>query len=157
VLRELYAWREQRARLADRPPFKVVAPDVLLALAADSPTTLEDIEDALASFPRQRDQAEVVLAAIQRGLVAPEPEREQRGKPPSKATLRLVDKLREWRDGEAKRTGLDPSIILPTKLLERIALAAPTSLVELAAVDGMRRWRVAKWGAGVVAITSTLA
>ena len=71
--------------------------------------------------------------------------------------MRLVEKLREWRDGEAKRTGLDPSIILPTKLLERVASAAPTSLVELAAVDGMRRWRVATWGTGVVAITSTLA
>lgn len=157
VLRELYAWREERARLADRPPFKVVAPDVLLALAADSPTNLEDIEDALASFPRQRDQAGVVLAAIERGLAAPEPEREQRGKPPSRAAVRLVEKLREWRDGEAKRTGLDPSIILPTKLLERVATAAPTSLVELAAVDGMRRWRVAKWGADLLAITSTLA
>ncbi len=152
VLRELYHWREERARLADRPPFKVVAPDVLLALAEDSPTNLDDIDDALASFPRQRDQAEIVLAAIQRGLEAPEPEREQRAKAPSKATARLVDKLREWRDGEAKRTSLDPSIILPTKLLERVASAAPTSLVELAAVDGMRRWRVAKWGTGLLEI-----
>ncbi len=157
VLRELYAWREERARLADRPPFKVVAPDVLLALAEDSPTNLDDIEDALASFPRQRDQTKIVLAAIQRGLEAPEPEREQRAKAPSRTAVRLVEKLREWRDGEAKRTGLDPSIILPTKLLERVASAAPTSLVELAAVDGMRRWRVATWGTGVVAITSTLA
>lgn len=154
VLRELYNWREERARLADRPPFKVVAPDVLLRLAEESPTEIEDIEDALASFPRQRDQHEIVLAAIERGLKAPEPEREQRGKPPSKEALRLVDKLRTWRDGEAKRTGLDPSIILPTKLLERVANAAPTDAVQLSAVDGMRRWRVAQWGAAVLAITA---
>jgi hypothetical protein len=32
------------------------------------------------------------------------------------------------------------------KLIERLAAAAPGTLAELAAVDGVRRWRVDAWG-----------
>lgn len=154
VLRELYLWREERARLADRPPFKVVGSEVLLALAEQSPTDLDDIEHALAAAPRLRGQAGAVLAAIERGLDAPDhelPAREVRGKPPAKATLSTIERLRAWRDGEARRLGLDPSIVLPTRQLERVAAAAPTTADELAAVEGMRRWRVAEWGAAMLA------
>jgi len=160
VLRELYNWREERARLADRPPFKIVGPDVLFALAEKSPTEIEDVEDALASYPRQRDQIDIVLTAIERGLAMPEgelPTREHgdRGKPPSSAARRRIEALRGWRDEQAKTTGLDPAIVMPQKLVERVATVAPRSISELAAVEGMRKWRVTEWGAAVLSITAS--
>lgn len=150
VLRELYLWREGRAAAADRPPFKVVGPEVLLALAEQSPTTVDEVADALASYRNQRGQIEVVFEAIQRGLELPEdelPSREQGERTVfSSSARRRVEALRTWREHEARRSRLDPSIVMPTRILERIALAGPRTLAELAAIEGMRRWRVTEWG-----------
>ena len=37
------------------------------------------------------------------------------------------------------------------RVIDRVATAAPRSLDELAAIDGVRRWRVAAWGPAVLA------
>jgi ribonuclease D len=155
VLRELYVWREERAAKADRPPFKIVGPDVLLALAEQSPTTVDEVEEVLASYPRQRDQIDAVLDAIERGLDLPEselPVREtgERTSLPG-AARRRVEALRTWRDAQAKASLLDPSIVMSQRLIERVAVAAPRTVVELAAIDGVRRWRVSEWGPALLA------
>ncbi len=150
VLRELYLWREQRAAAADRPPFKIVGPEVLLAMAEQSPTTVDEVADALSSYRQQRGQIEIVFEAIQRGLALPEselPAREQGERTTvSAAARRRIDALRAWRDNQAKQSRLDPSIVMPTRVIERIALAAPRTLAELAAIEGIRQWRVTEWG-----------
>lgn len=155
VLRELYLWREERAAAADRPPFKIVGPEVLLALAELASPTLDDVERVLASYPRQARQVEAVFAAILRGLELPDaelPRREPSGEPPMPAAARRrVEALRAWRGEEATRSRLDPSIVLSQRVVERLALAAPQTLAELSAVEGMRRWRVAEWGPALLA------
>ncbi|HEY6038822.1 MAG TPA: HRDC domain-containing protein [Kofleriaceae bacterium] len=155
VLREIYLWREERALAADRPPFKIVGPDVLLALAELSAPTIEDVEDAFASYSRQAREVDNVFAAITRALEMPEselPTREPRSEPPMPAAARRrVEALRAWRAAQAARSKLDPSIVMSQRLLERLALAAPQNLSELAAVEGIRRWRVAEWGTALLA------
>ncbi len=155
VLRELYLWREARAAAADRPPFKIVGPEVLLALAERSPTTIDEVARALASYPRQSGQLEVVFAAIERGLALPErelPTREHGERTThSAASRRRVEALRTWRDAQAKRSQLDPSIVMPLRLIERLAAAGPGSLAELGAIEGMRHWRIVEWGPALLA------
>jgi ribonuclease D len=156
VLRELYLWREARAADADRPPFKIVGPDVLLALAERPSPTVDDVERALASYSRQARQVDVVFDAIQRGLELPEselPTREAQGERTtlSRAARASVDALRDWRDKQAAASKLDPSIVMPQRLIERIAVARPTTLAELAAVEGVRQWRVTEWGPSLLA------
>ena len=155
VLRELYLWREQRAAAADRPPFKIVGPEVLLALAERAPATLDDVARALSTYPRQADQAEVVFAAITRGLGLPEaelPTREPGDRPASSASARpRADALHTWRTEQAARSRLDPSVVLPQRLIDRLAAAGPRTLAELAAIDGVRQWRVGEWGAALLA------
>ncbi len=155
VLRELYAWREARAAAADRPPFKIVDPDVLLALAETSPTTADEVAEALARYPKQRREIENVLAAIERGLELPDDELPGRAEG-ERTTLsaqarRRVETLRAWRDREAKRSRLDPSIVMPTRVIERVASAGPRSIAELAAIEGVRQWRATEWGAELLA------
>jgi ribonuclease D len=156
VLRELYLWREARAAAADRPPFKIVGPEILLAMAEQPPTTVDEVARALSSFPRQRAQIEIVFAAIQRGMELPEDElpARERGEHVtfSAAARRRLDALRTWRDKQAKLSQLDPSIVMPSRLVERIALAGPQTHAELAAIDGMRQWRVTEWGAALLTI-----
>jgi ribonuclease D len=155
VLRELYSWREERAAAADRPPFKIVGPEVLLALAECSPITIEDVEDALSPYPRQRDEVDVVFAAIERALQLPEAELPARNAGErtrvSAAVHRRVDALRTWRDEQAQASQLDPSIVISQRLIDRLALAGPRTLAELAAVEGVRQWRVAEWGPALLA------
>ncbi len=150
VLRELYLWREARAAAADRPPFKIVGPETLLRLAADPPETVDEVARVLASYPRQAGEAEVVFAAIERGLDLPDdelPARDPGERPVVPAgARRRIDALRAWRDDQAARSQLDPSIVLSQRVIERIASAGPRTLDELAAIDGVRRWRVAEWG-----------
>ncbi len=154
VLRELYQWREARALAADRPPFKIIGPDVLLAMAERVPQTLDDVVRVLASHPRQVDQAEIVFAAITRALGLPEnelPAREHKQPMLSTSALRKVDALRAWRVAQARSSQLDPSIVMSQRLIERLAAAGPTTLTELAAVEGVRQWRVGAWGPALLA------
>jgi len=157
VLREIYRWREERAAAADRPPFKIVGPEVLLALAEIEAPTLEDVEDALASYPRQAREVDVVFDAIARGLALPEaelPRREPSSSPRMPAAAgRRLEALRSWRADQAARSQLDPSIVMSQRVLDRLALAGPQTLTELAAVEGLRRWRVAEWGPALLAAT----
>jgi ribonuclease D len=155
VLRELYLWREERAADADRPPFKIVGPEILLALAEQASPTLSDVERVLSSYSRQARQSELVFAAITRGLDLPEaelPRREQPTQAPMPATARpRIEALRGWRSDQATRSRLDPSIVMSQRLLERLAVAGPKTLAELAGVEGVRQWRVAEWGRALLA------
>ncbi|MBK9034905.1 MAG: HRDC domain-containing protein [Myxococcales bacterium] len=155
VLRELYVWREARAAAADRPPFKIVGPELLLTLAERSPTAVADVARALAAYPRQADEVEAVAAAIARGLALPERDLPNlthgERKTFAPAAKRRVVALRAWRDGEAERSRLDPAIVLSQRVIERVAVAGPRSLDELAEIDGVRRWRVDAWGPALLA------
>ncbi len=155
VLRELYQWREARALAADRPPFKIVAAEVLLAMAERVPTSVDDVARVLSSHPRQVDEAEIIFDAITRALGLPEselPAREagERSRA-SAAVLRRVEALRSWRGEQATRSRLDPSIVMPQRLIDRLAHAGPTTLAELAVVEGVRQWRVSEWGPSLLA------
>ena len=112
---------------------------------------VDEVADALASYRRQRGQIEVVFAAIQRGLELPEdelPAREQGERTTlSPAARRRIEALRAWRDaaGQALASSIRRSSCR-TRVIERIAVAGPRTLAELAAIEGMRRWRVTEWG-----------
>ena len=155
VLREIYEWREARAAAADRPPFKIVGPDVLFAMADKVPESVEEVERAIASYSRQADQAEIVFAAITRALALPAselPAREvgERVTIPAAARKRS-EALRAWRDAQAKTSKLDPAVVMSQRVIERIALAGPKTTSELAAVEGVRQWRVTEWGEALLA------
>jgi ribonuclease D len=155
VLRELHVWRESLAAAADVPPFRVVDADVILELAEELPDTVDDVARALRRYPRARGEAEAAFDAIERGLDLPDEElpTRERGerKVSTPSSKRRVEALRVWRDAQAARSRLDPAIIMPQKTIERVAAAAPRTLDELAAVDGVRRWRVTEWGDALLA------
>jgi ribonuclease D len=54
--------------------------------------------------------------------------------------------LRAWRTQEAARLAIDVSVVLPQRLLDRVAECAPTTLGDLALVGGLRQWRVDTFG-----------
>jgi ribonuclease D len=151
VLRELFVAREAWARAGGRPPFKVLGNDTLLRVAAERPTT----RDALARIPGctptvVNRNGEGILQAVSRGLVVPESALPILRRPATPrlvpAEARRIAALMGWRAEAAPRFGLDPGLLLPRRLIERLAERAPTDLEALEAVEGMRRWRIAALG-----------
>jgi ribonuclease D len=86
-----------------------------------------------------------LLAAIARGLGVPDKElpRLPRGerRTPDPAFDARVEKLKAARKAAAHRLALDPGLLCPKGTLEAVARAVPHTAVDLAAVEGMRRWQ----------------
>ena len=62
------------------------------------------------------------------------------------AAQRRVDRLKAWRTAKAVQLKLDVSVVLPQRLIDRLAEAAPRDAAGLDAVEGLRRWRVEAFG-----------
>ena len=153
ILRELFAWRETRAEETDLPAFKIAGNETLLALAAAAPRTRGDLAQARVNG-RLLDHAAALLAAVKRGLALAETDLPSVPREPrpvvSDDVRRRTDALRDWRKKEAEAQKLDPSVILPQRLIDRLADAAPRDTPALERVLGLRRWRIEAFGAALV-------
>jgi ribonuclease D len=153
ILREVFAWREAQAEATDIPAFKIAGNETLLALAAAAPRTRDDLAP-LRLNGRLVDQATALLGAVERGLALAEPDlprvpREPRPVIPDDVRRR-TDALRAWRAQRAEAEKLDPSVVLPQRLIDRLAETAPRDVQGLARVEGLRRWRIEAFGAALV-------
>jgi ribonuclease D len=155
VLRELWALREQLARAADRPPFKILNEETLLRVAQALPADSTALAAVAGITPRVLGRwGAAILGAVERALALEEDAlpvlvRHRRPVVPG-ATSRRIDKLRRWRIAAVEQTGLEAGVLLPNRLITAIAQAAPRTLQELAAVEGVRRWRVETLGPSIL-------
>lgn len=68
ILRSLYLAREERARSADRPPFKVLGDHTMLALARERPRTAEALQGVHGVTPSiLRRMGDAILQAMEAG------------------------------------------------------------------------------------------
>jgi ribonuclease D len=66
------------------------------------------------------------------------------------AVRRRAEALRQWRARAAKEIGLEPGVLFPQRLIDRLAAAPPADLAALRQVDGVRDWRVGLFGADLL-------
>jgi ribonuclease D len=156
IVRALVRLRERVARAIDRPPFKVFSDELIVRLAASAPADPAALAGVAGATPRLIGRwGADILAAIAEAQAGPEealPRLERRPSPRiPRDVIRRADALRRWREGAAGRVALDAGVLLPNRLIQAIAEAGPRSEAELAAVDGIRRWRVEAFGAELVA------
>jgi len=158
VLQAVFAWREAMADRTDVPAFKIVSSETLLDLAERHPATLEELRAVKGLSPRVQREAGALLDAITRAWAAPEDALPRVAATPrpvvSEATRRRIDALRTWRTAEAKKLALDVSVVLPQRLLERVAEVAPRAPSDLDAVEGLRRWRRDTFGEALVRVST---
>jgi ribonuclease D len=156
ALRELAAWREGRAAAADVPAFKVLSNDVLLVLAEKSPRTREELAAVRGVLPRLEREGGALLEALARARDVPDSELPAFPRAPRpvvpEPVRRRVDALKAWRAEKAKSLGLDVSVVLPQRLIDRVAEKAPRDIEALRAVEGLRRWRIEEFGPAVLAV-----
>jgi ribonuclease D len=167
ALRELYAWRESVAERTDVPAFRILGNEPLLAIAEGLPRDAEQLERlrtqaaGLRAVPARvlHRHAAPLLEAVARAVALrdadlprfpPAPPRPQLDEP----TRRRVDALKAWRAKKAAELAIDVSVVLPQRLLDKVAEAAPRERGQLERVEGLRRWRVAEFGDDLLAQVS---
>ena len=155
VLRELFAWREGVAESTDIPAFRILSSEVLLALAEAPPRTPPELARVRGLPPRVQREGPALLRAVARALALPEADLPRTPAAPRPVVLpevkTRVDALRAWRATAARHLGVDVSVVLPQRLLDKVAEAGPAAVEGLEQVEGLRRWRIEALGAEMVA------
>ena len=147
IFRELIACRELIASELDLPPFRVAVNEALLSLAH---TEKDGGKEAVLNNIRRREYADRFHEAVILGVQVPTAEipkleRGRRIELPL-AQQRRVAALKEWRKAASTRIALELSLVIPQRLIDKIAEANPGSVSELSAIEGLRRWRVEAFG-----------
>jgi ribonuclease D len=158
VLRELHAWREARAAATDTPAFRILGNETLLRLAAARPSSPAALRTVPGVLPRLKEQASALLDALRRAEELPEHalpvvQRSPRPVVPD-VVLRRIERLKAWRSRKGDELQVEVSVVLPQRLVERLAEAAPGDVSGLACVPGLRRWRIEAFGPELLAALS---
>jgi ribonuclease D len=157
VLLSLWRLRESLAEEVDRPVFKVISNQDLLLLACDQPTDLAALKRTLRSrSPAAGRYAKQVLAAIHRGLADDTPvglARPTNGNGRlSRSQDRQLSRLKEWRNDTSRREEIEPGLVANNDLLRRLVQWTPRDVAGLAAIEGMRRWQIARYGETILSL-----
>ena len=155
ALRELYAWRESRAEQTDRPGFKILGNEMLRKLAELRPRTLPELRHVPGILPRLRGQADDILSALRRAAELPDSELPVIPRTPrpeiSTEVMQRAARLKEWRTRRGPELKVDVSVVLPQRLIDRLAAAGPRDEAGLAGIEGLRRWRIDAFGDDLLA------
>jgi len=156
VLRALWLWRDERARIADKPVFKIMSDRTLLALARVRPTSVDALRrSSLLSRFQVEHYGESIVATVAAALASREPVRRSAhrrdGSPADATTIAVYEALRAWRKERAAQRGTEPDIIAPSDLLFTLASRRPRSAAELETIPGLGPWRRRTYGAEILA------
>lgn len=145
ILSELCAFRDRIAEQLDRPPFKVLDDDTLLAIARNLPEKDVDLAGIGLSSKQIRLWGNEILDAARRGADAPLVTREQIRRP-TEAVLKRLEKLKNWRKTTAKVMGVESDIVLPKVYLNALAENMPRNMQDLEAALIDSPWRFRQFG-----------
>jgi ribonuclease D len=147
-LREIWHWRDEHARRANQPPFKVFGNQQILELI----TWAESHPGApLQQGPKlSRNVRGSLLTTLEEALVRaagmsqsqwPELRRRERAESLSAECLERIDALRDACARIAKELGIAASTLAPKAALEAIARSRPRTVDEIMQSGGLLRWQ----------------
>jgi ribonuclease D len=144
---ELAAWREREAQRRDLPRNRIVRDDLLLEIAANRPTSVEQLT-ALRRVSLERSGAATAVDAVRRALALPDaelPELEQQVRLP-RGVGPVVDLLRVLLKSKCEEHRVAQRLVATTSDLEAIAAEdAP----DIPALEG---WRLEVFGRSALAL-----
>ena len=147
-LREIWHWRDEHARRANQPPFKVFGNQQILELI----TWAESHPGApLQQGPKlPRNIRGPLLTTLEEALARaaemsqaqwPAPKRRERVDPPSAECLERINALRDACARIAEGLGIAASTLAPKAALEAIARSRPRTVDEIMKSGGLLRWQ----------------
>ncbi len=157
VLRELFLLRDKRARVIDRPPFKVLGNRTLLEIsrahAADL-DTLAEIKGVTDLILKRLGKD--LVAAVKKGLRKPHgpiPKLDTTARRRmDKRTEKRLAALKNWRGPRAEALKLDPGVLCPNAALESIAWADPENAEDMKALTELRSWFVREFASEIIGV-----
>lgn len=156
VLEELLQLRDEKARLSDRPPFKILSHETLSLLAEKKPRKNMDLFALSALSPNQTDRyGSEILKAVGRGVSLaddrlpsfPRPARLRR----DRLKIERCKKLKLWRETRSAEMGLYAGVLANNNLLEALSDLVPRNMEELEKVPALRQWQRDEFGAELLA------
>lgn len=131
VLNELCKYRDDQARKADLPLFKVLSNDLLLAISAQRPTSIDELKAIPHCSEKVANRHGMgILKAVAKGENA-QPVVRHKSIRPDDAFIDRVDRLKEMRKKTAKELKVESDIVLPRELMESIATHNPATSTDL--------------------------
>ena len=157
ILEALLQCRREIARKKDRPLFRIIGARPLLDLAETKPTDMKQLEKTRALSPKQVGMyGRLVLEAINSALIIPKNDlpvypRHKAPRVPASAAER-VKSLRKWRDSQAKKLSMDPSLILTKSLISTLAVQWPMKMSDLSRIKEIKKWQTREFGKEILKV-----
>jgi ribonuclease D len=146
ILDQLCLYRDEQARKADLPHFKVLSNQILVDLCLAEISTIEDLEKAEGMSEKLfRRFGKDLLTAIKKGQAAAPIPRPPRPKM-DRVYMDRVEKLKQWRKITGKEYKVESDVILPKDLMESLAYHHPRSQNEIDHVMREFPYRRTKFG-----------
>jgi ribonuclease D len=166
VLRRLYLWREAEARERNKPPFKVLAPAALVAVAERTKREPRSPRDLHGLHGRQRGRyGKVLLGVVTEGLrdaaageIPPKdirPRLSRREAAAAKLRRRREDALRDWRRREARRRDVPNMVVLPNPGLAWLVETMPETVADLGTCADIGPKRISLYGEKLIEVLDT--
>jgi ribonuclease D len=157
VLEELLRLRKKIAQRQDQPLFRIMGNKSILSMAETRPQSINKLLKTEALGTKQIDRyGKDVVAAVKTALRIPAkdlPKYPRKTAPMVPAIVaKRVKELRSWRDGLAKKLGIDPSIICTKALISAIAVQKPASLSSLSKIAELKTWQATGFGRDIIDI-----
>lgn len=147
-LRELWRWRDEHARLANLPPFKVFGNEQILELLHWAESHPGVALEQGPKLPRNihGSRLKTLEEAITRAAEMPqaqwpEPEIPDRGDASLRECKKQIDALRSECARIAKELEITASTLAPRAALEAIVLSRPRTIGEIMEIGGLLRWQ----------------
>jgi ribonuclease D len=151
ILAHLCKWRNMEAEKLNRPVYKVIMDDTLVAMSKNSPQHKVDLSALGLTEKQIHLWGDGVLAAIRQGESAPLVERKQ-AETRDDAYLRRLEKLKVWRKKIGLEVGVESDVILPKPYVSAIAENPPKNINELALIMKEAPSRVEKYGPQILKV-----
>jgi ribonuclease D len=162
ILRELYLFRDKRARELDRPAFKVLGNRTLLEIAERQPRKQADLGEIKGITDLiQRRMGRELMAAVRESKKTehgPIPKLSSNGRRRlDRQGERRLTALKSWRAEKSTALNIDPGVMCPNAALEAIVWQDPKSKADLQEMPELKRWFIRDFGAEVAKINQEAA
>ena len=152
VLQALCEYREQRAKTANLPVFKILNDATLLEIAKALPEDIQAMQTMPELSPKIIQRHGAHLLKVVKSNLTQKPYRQPaRSKRPDNGYMLRLEALRDWRKKTAKQIGVASDVVLPRDVLYAIVTANPADLNELQIVLTDLPWRFANFGSQILA------